>query len=392
MRNYALVALAMLALLAAAANAQDDTQDAAAEPERPFVRGGIGDKPFITRAGSTSLGGYTEAHFRYEREEGVLDEVTFEPKRINLFTFTSVSDRVRVASEIEFEEGGEEIVIELATVDFELSNALSFRAGMLLSPIGKFNLAHDSPANELTDRPLVSTELAGVALSEPGMGFFGAFYPSPTSRVTYEVYTVNGFNDGVLVGDEGGTRLPAGKGTIEDNNTTPAIVGRVAYSPDPKLEVGVSGHRGQYNSNSIEGLEVDDSRSLGLYVLDAELRLEHGTLRGEIAQANVDIPVGFTDLFAENQLGYYVEAVVPFGAGWIRSIPDSSFAAIARYGQVDFNTDVDGDSVARITLGANFRPHPDTAFKLDYQRTRERDGFNNAANAAAILFSVASYF
>jgi hypothetical protein len=73
-------------------------------------------------------------------------------------------------------------------------------------------------------------------------------------------------------------------------------------------------------------------------------------------------------------------------------MPDAGFAVIARYGQVDFNTDADGDSIGRLTLGANFRPHPDTAYKLDYQRTRERDGFNNRADSAAIVFSVASYF
>ncbi len=389
-RICAALAVATLATLTVAARAQDDV----APSDRPFVKGGVGDKPFITRAGKTSLGGYTEAHFRYEREEGVTDEVTFVPKRVNLFTFTPVGDRVRVVSEIEFEEGGEEVVIELAAVDLDvdMSGALSFRAGMLLSPVGRFNLAHDSPANELTDRPLVSTELVGVALSEPGMGFFGAIYPSPTSRVTYELYAVNGFNDGVLVGAEEGTRLPAGKGTIEDNNTTPSVVGRVAYSPGVSLEVGASGHYGAYNASTVEGLDIDESRNVGLYVLDIEASLGRATLRGEYAAAKVDIPAGFADLYAENQQGYYAEAVLPFGAGATDAMPDASFAAIARYGAVDFNRDADGDSVGRFTVGVNFRPHPDTAYKLDYQRTRERDGFNNKADSAAILFSVASYF
>lgn len=104
------------------------------------------------------------------------------------------------------------------------------------------------------------------------------------------------------------------------------------------------------------------------------------------------MPVGFADLYAESQQGYYAEAIVPFGAGWLASMPESGFAAVARYGRVDFNTAADGDTVGRLTLGANFRPQADTAFKLDYQRTRERDGFNNKADSAALLFSVASYF
>ncbi|MBT3270790.1 hypothetical protein HN371_26850 [Candidatus Poribacteria bacterium] len=387
-RRFGLCVLTLAITCVAVALAQSD----APVDERPFVKGGIGDKPFVTRAGRTSLGGYTEAHFRYERAEGLTEELTFVPKRINLFTFTPVSERVRVASEIEFEEGGEEIIIELASVDFDLTDSVSFRAGMLLSPLGRFNLAHDSPANELTDRPLVATELLGVALSEPGMGFFGAWYPSPSARLTYELYAVNGFGDGVLVGDEAGTRIPAGKGTIEDNNTTPSLVGRVAYSPGEKVEIGVSGHHGPYNASAIEGLEVDESRDVTLFVIDAEARVGRATLRGEYAQAEVDVPTGFMGIFAESQRGFYAEAVVPFGAGWLASMPESGFAAVARYGRVDFNADVDGDSIGRLTLGANFRPQGDTAFKLDYQRTRERDGFNNKADSAALLFSVASYF
>ena len=53
---------------------------------------------------------------------------------------------------------------------------------MILSPLGKFNLAHDSPLNEFTDRPLVSTDLLGVALSEPGFGALGQFGFARTGR------------------------------------------------------------------------------------------------------------------------------------------------------------------------------------------------------------------
>ena len=91
----------------------------AQEGETPLVRGGIGDKPFIKGVGGrTYFGGYTEVHFRYEREEGITEELTFEPKRFNIFTYTPVSDRLRVASELEFEEGGKEIKIELAAHRF----------------------------------------------------------------------------------------------------------------------------------------------------------------------------------------------------------------------------------------------------------------------------------
>ncbi|MGY8822853.1 MAG: hypothetical protein ACKVJG_02790 [Candidatus Latescibacterota bacterium] len=146
------------------------------------MRGKVGI--YMAQAGRTRLGGYTEAHFGYERAAGFIEDLTFEAKRFNLFTYTSVSDRVRVASELEFEEGGEEIKVEMGLLDFEIPPALIFRAGILLSPLGRYNLAHDSPANELADRPLVSTELIPTALSEAGMGIYGALFPKDGMRIT----------------------------------------------------------------------------------------------------------------------------------------------------------------------------------------------------------------
>ena len=123
---------------------------------------------------------------------------------------------------------------------------MTFRGGIILSPLGRFNLAHDSPTNELTDRPLVSTEIIPTALSEAGMGFYGAWYPTGQSRVTYEVYGVNGFGDGVILGDPEGTRISAGKGNLEDNNNRPAWVGRIGFSPAASKEIGLSVHTGPY--------------------------------------------------------------------------------------------------------------------------------------------------
>ena len=95
--------------------------DVAAAQERPLVEGGIGDKPFMSaRPGRTRIGGYSEVHFRYGRKDGITEELSFVAERFNLFSYTPVTERLRVASELEFEEGGEEIKLEIAVLDFEL--------------------------------------------------------------------------------------------------------------------------------------------------------------------------------------------------------------------------------------------------------------------------------
>ena len=231
------------ASMVAPLSAQQDTT--AVDPEQVTVPGSMYDKPYLTTlAGRTAIGGYAEGHARFGRVDGVTEELGFEAKRFNLFTATRVSDYVRIGAEIEFEEGGEEIKLEYAAIDVMFSTRLGLRAGMILSPLGRFNLSHDSPRNEFTDRPLVSTDLTGVALSEAGLGIFGTLPLRGGPRVTYEAYATNGFHDGLITASPEGTRIPLGRGNTEDENASPAFVARTALSPRVGYELGLSVHHG----------------------------------------------------------------------------------------------------------------------------------------------------
>jgi hypothetical protein len=360
---------------------------------RPFVRGGIYDKPSQTRLlGRTAIGGYAEAHARWQEVEGLRDEAGFEAKRFNLFTHTRVSDFVRIGAELEFEEGGREIKLEFAAIDLLFSPKLALRGGMILSPLGKFNLAHDSPQNEFTDRPLVSTDLIGVALSEPGFGLLGQVGIGAGSRLTYEAYATNGFHSGLIDDSEAGTRIALGRGNFEDNNGSPAVVGRFAFSPGVDHEIGVSAHHGAYNVFNLEGTAIDERRDLTIAVVDAETRLFGTTISGEAAIASIDIPPGLVGVYASKQHGWYLEAVHELGRGFVRTMPQSHFALKARWDYVKFDADIPGESSGQITIGANFRPTRDSALKFDYVRGRGRDRFNNLAQHAFVLASIATYF
>jgi hypothetical protein len=376
------------------AAAQRDTTAAARDTaERPMVRGGVYDKPFLTRLGGrTTLGGYAEVHARWEQADGLREDSGFEAKRFNLFTNTRVSDFVRIGAELEIEDGGRTVKLEYAAIDLRIHPSLTLRGGMLLSPLGRFNLSHDSPLNEFTDRPLVSTDLLGVALSEPGFGAFGQFGFARTGRVTYELFATNGFHDGLITDSEDGTRIPLGRGNLEDNNGSPAFVGRLAVSPGLAYELGVSAHHGAYNVSDAEGLPVDDRRDLTILVVDAEAQIFGVQLAGEAATASIDVPPGLIGIYSSRQQGAYAEAVRTFGRGLVRTMPASSFAAKARVDYVDFDADRTGQSTAQLSLGVNFRPTQDSVLKLDYVRGRGRDEFNSLARHAFVLFSMATYF
>jgi hypothetical protein len=372
--------------------AQSGSDTSQTQRQKPLVPGGIGDKPFMTRlAGRTSIGGYMEALFIYAREAGITEEVTFEPRRLNLFAYSTLSDRVNFFTEIEFEDGGEEIKVETAVLDFTISEALALRGGILLSPIGKFNLTHDSPRNEVNERPLVSTDLIGVTLSEPGMGIFGALYPSQALRLTYELYAVNGYNDGIITGSAV-TRIPAGKSTLgEDNNNRPALTGRLA-SRWSNLDAGLSFHTGYYNTFETDGLQIDEKRRLTIVAVDGEWEWRGLNLQGEFARAKVEVQESLQGIYAENQRGVYAQLGYQFARALFRLLPQSYFTAVARFDAVDFDMDLKGDSHNRLTLGLNFRPIPDTVFKLDYRRDYFRDRVNTLVEGAAITFGMATYF
>ena len=390
--NFRTMAAVVLTFLSTAAGAQQ-RDSVRADSTRPFVRGGAYDKPYQTRLlGRTAIGGYAEAHARFERVDGVTEEFGFEARRFNIFTSTRVSDFVRMAAELEIEEAGEEVKLEYAAIDIRIHPALTLRGGMLLSPLGRFNLSHDSPLNEFTDRPLVSTEILGVALSEPGFGVLGQVPAGRRGRVTWEAYLTNGFHDGLINGSPDGTRIPLGRGNSDDQNASPAFVGRVAWSPATGYEIGLSTHHGAWNVFTLDGEQVDDRRDLTLGVVDGELTVAGVRLTGEAALARADIPPGLRGTYASRQAGFFVDLARDLGAGWIRTAPGSVFTLKARVDAIDFDTEAVGQHVRQASAGINFRPTSESVIKTELVRGWSYDQFNNRSDFVRLLASFATYF
>lgn len=390
----ALLVAAAIAACAGAAAADTSPWDSLhAAVSRPFVAGGYDDKPHLTGLfGRIAVGGYIEAAGVWTREDGVTDDLGAELTRFNLITSTSIRSRVEIFSEIEFEEGGEEITVEMAQLDVRFARAFSTRAGLLLLPLGRFNLAHDAPRNELPSRPAEAEALLGVTLAQPGLGAFGRFDRPGGARFTYELYAVTGYQEGLVSASPDGTRLRAGRRNPEDGNASPAWVGRLEWSPSQRTFAGLSGYRGAYNVYRLEGLPVDERRDVSVGVLDLAASFGPLALSGEGALVRVEQPPTLAGLFAERQHGAYVQAAWRFGRGWVASMPGSWFTVAARADGVDFDRDLPGDSMRSLSLGVNFRPVPESVIKLGYQRGQTRDRFNNPAGFAHVRLGLASYF
>lgn len=368
--------------------------------EAPLVRGGIDDRPYLLRLGSGStnvaIGGYFDLVASYLQTGGVSDGFSAEARRFNIFITSKIADRIRLTSELEFEHGTEEISLETALADILLHHAINLRAGILLAPIGKFNIAHDSPLYDVVDRPLVSTLIIPATLSDLGGGLFGSFYPGG-HKLTYEIYVVNGLQDGVIAAN--GTSIPGGKAGNrfeEDNNGQPSITARIGYATPPRrkfqLDIGVSYYGGAYNTFMKEGRRIDDPRWLHIVAYDLETITGPVTMRGEAAYAHIDLPPGLPAVFASNQFGFYWEVVGTFLKRKLLMFDRAALAAVTRLDYVDLNLDGLGQKTWRLTLGLSFRPAPGTSLRAGYYHEWPTDTLNNLHNGGGIQLGIATYY
>lgn len=388
-------------------------------------------KPFV-KAPKTIIGGYID--FSLTRCSGgsrdCRNRLEFDQERFVPFFYSQVTDRLSVAAELEVEHGGPQgnksdgdIKMEFATMDYRFNDALNLRGGIILMPMGRFNLIHDSPLNDLPLRPMVSRLILPSTFAESGLGFYGTFYPTQLSKIDYELYVVNGFQgDNGDFSVEEGSGLRSARGSFQkDNNENKAIVSRISFSPVLGVEVAGSVHHGKWDEN--------DKHDLTLFAIDGNLQRGAFDIQGEAAWANAKGSGTYTRragepfftqdttgstrrrhvaqgdssyVVPENMFGYYVQLNYHFMPERLtKTFPsffgrDSTFTGILRWGQVDTNTDDDSNPnrIDRLTLGINFRPLEDSVIKLAY--TFNRHGKTSPAGSATdrngFQFNMSTYF
>ncbi|MFO0774360.1 MAG: hypothetical protein U0172_06820 [Nitrospiraceae bacterium] len=414
-----------------------------AQPALSFGSTGSGRlvyaKPFVA-APKAIVGGYMDMQFRSHRK-GVLETGGFgngttngfDQQRFVPFIYADVTEHVKFAAELEIEHGiredatqGAEIGLEFAHVDYLIREPFNLRAGILLIPIGKFNLLHDSPLNDLTDRPLVSRLVIPSTMAETGAGFYGTLYPGRTNKLDYEFYVTTGpcgYNtDGSpRIREEDGTRRSRQRKCPSDDgldiNNGKAVSGRMAFSPMLGVEVAGSGYFGNQSPTSYNPLSIA--------AIDWTLQRGPFELLGEAAWAyargNSRAIPGNTTGFAPGTLlsglntfnsaaappqrmsGFYIQGNYHFMPQWLarwspkRFGEGSTFTAVVRYDRVNLNMDNRGENQGRleqISFGLNYRPIEDTVFKISYQYMPKAFNPNTSERIhdSAVVLSVATYF
>lgn len=410
-------------------------------------------KPFVS-APKAIVGGYMDMFYTMQAKGALTGESinngagpdspglgrlsnSFDSQRFVPFIYADITEHVKMAAELEVEHGvrestasGREIEFgtEFATIDYLIKEPVNFRTGVILLPVGKFNLLHDSPLNDVGPRPLVDQLIIPTTMSETGAGFYGTFYPGRTSKLDYELYVTTGPNGYNTAGTSTINEMSGLRGTRQrksfaddglDNNNGKAVVGRLAYSPLLGMEIGGSGYHGTYDPQSKRELTImamDWTFQRGPWELIGEAAWSYAQnasrcLTGVVPPA--DSTVSCVNGFAIDSIsgrpipqrshGYYIQGNYHFMPELLRRLAPShfseasTFTAVLRYDRVNTNADFSGGlgDLEKLTLALNFRPVEDTVYRIAYECnmmgvnpiTAQRVTGNNA-----IVLSVATYF
>ncbi|HLZ35154.1 MAG TPA: hypothetical protein VKP13_14155 [Nitrospira sp.] len=396
-------------------------------------------KPFVA-APKAIVGGYMDIQYRSQRQSSIENGFnggisnSFDQQRFVPFIYADITEHVKMASELEIEHGIRETSdnelefgLEFAHIDYLVNEPFNLRAGILLLPIGKFNLLHDSPLNDLTDRPLVSQFIIPSTVSETGAGFYGTVYPGRTSKLDYEFYVTTGpcgydKNGAPLVNETDGTRgarqRKCGATDGLDINNGKSFVGRVAFSPMLGVEVagssyyGNSAPNGNYNPLSITAIDWTLQRGPFEVIGEAAWAYARGNSRAiqtntlGFAPGSLLTAIGGNSglgIPPQRMNGFYIQGNYHFMPEFLTKLSPkrfgegSTFTAVIRYDRVNTNQDNKsggfGD-MEQISFGLNYRPVEDAVFKISYQYQPMAFNPNSGERIhdSAFVISAATYF
>lgn len=394
MRNCILWVVLGLFVGVIPAMGEERTVDKRGEAMGPASQG-IYTKPVWRKMGQgTYMGGYVDFEYRSRQDA----KQKFEVIRLVPFIYADIAPGIRFATEIEFEHGGAtsggngDAKLEFAILDYDLlGEALGFRGGLVLIPLGKFNLIHDSPINDLNDRPMVSRFVLPSTFFEPGAGLFGAVYPAGPLKLDYQLYLTQGFNGGV----DGNGRIRSSDGLrgarssvngSGDNNENVAYTGRVGISPFLGTDLGFSFHTGTWDTQGQNGLTI--------LALDWGYQWKFLEFLGEYGNAQIQRDPTTHASVPGRMDGYYGQLNAHFLEDVLRK--GSILTGVIRWDHVDLDllnqTSAQASNASqRLTFGINFRPVEQTVFKIDYHVNYEDLGRTRRDNDAVAL-GFATYF
>jgi len=274
----------------------------------------------------------------------------FDDHHFNLIGLAWVTDDLYGAVEVEYEHAGEEIALEYGYVSYVGIPHLRLVGGKFIVPFNHWNRdIHPSFISKMPDRPIVYNNVFPSTYSDVGVLATGASAVGNRSRITYDVYVVNGLKGDA---DDGNFRhLTANDREKPDRDDNKAVGGRLGIEL-PQAGFGVSAYSGNYAKTETEDLGIT---FLGL---DGEVHWRGLEVRGEYVRASQDLTTG-----DENERsGYYVQASYATQA---------NFEPVLRFSSVDFE-EASGDA-RELGIGVNYFISASGTLRFGYYFETEDD-------------------
>lgn len=284
---------------------------------------------------------------------------TFDAHNLNLIVIGQLRGDLFAAGEIEYEHGGEEIGVEYAYLAFTRWKHVNIVAGKFIVPFGSFNVNHPAWINKVPGRPFGFDRVLPATYSDIGVMLRGGLPAGYLSRVTYDVWAVNG-----LAGDPGGDLRDMRENLI-DVDASKFFGGRLGYVARVGLDIGASIHTGKYN----DSLDLN----VTLFGADAAFQRAGFELKGEFVQATQQAPGGDQD-----KRGYYAQASYLVVA-WLEPT--------VRFSQMDFPGASPRD-LREISLGVSAYPSDLGALRLFFRINKERSAPEVKNNQFIAQFTV----
>ncbi|MBI2793844.1 MAG: hypothetical protein HYX66_04240 [Ignavibacteria bacterium] len=366
----------------------------------------IYSRPFLMGVDSdVGIGGYLEANMQSLNDNGVNEGISFQARRLTLFLSATPANRLKFLTEIEFENGTEEINIEFASLDLAFSRAFTIRGGIVLIPIGAFNQNHDGPRWNFIDRPISATQILPSTWSAPGIGVLGKIFLKGIA-ISYETYLTNGLNESIISNELRRTSLPSAKsdpGRFGNSfNGRMMISARTAVSTPVLGELGLSYAGGVYSQTSVDGLNTGPALWMHAVAADYSIGSFDKTFysRAELNLASVDLPTSIEPVYGKLQVGGYADFNYNVWRGAAFGFAKSSVFVALRLEYADFHVDpsstdesASGDETWSGTLGLAFHPSAGTIVRANYRTTWITDVLGNIPiRQAAVQFGITTYF
>ena len=330
-----------------------------------------------------SIGGYAQIDFNQGFQSDQFQNATLDVHRLVLLFGYRFSEKTNFVTEIEMEHV-QEVFVEQAFLNHEITPWLNFRGGLMLVPMGIINEYHEPPTYNGVERPNLDSKIIPTTWREIGAGFTGRL---DEASIKYQLYVMNGFNgyngSGVFRGSDG-YRKGRQKGA-ESFMSSPTLATKIEYYGIPGLRLGLSTYNGKSQTSLYNGLEKNnqaaiakaDSSVIGISMLGLDARYRNGGFEAR-AQFNVannkntNQYNAFTGKDLGSQmLGWYLEAgynLLENAQTEQRFVPFVRFEKYNTYakteGAVQINKNYDHTD---ITVGAGWWLASGAVLKADYQ-------------------------